>query len=692
MMLSFSREWVEQFKSRISFWVRAFIPISIIFISSCSYVDRMQVLNEPTANPVSQITQVSPTETSKPTPLPSRLPIPTGLIRIPVTGSAQQTAADLNSAQRPAVDRYRLAQELKGMTSDQLIADIPEDTAYQISDRLDFMVDKDLAGDIRPLPAILRQISENAYWWTSVTAQADEEDIIAAALNFEDEILQINREYFGQEWSPGIDNDPRIHILLVEEPRWGDIFGYFSSIHEYPNSIEPYSNQKEMIFVNLGAVAIDSKAFGGELAHEYHRLIHWNQDPNEDLWLKEAMSKLAIFLSGAPPVNNGLRLTNAELFANNPSIQLTSRPEKRPITEEQQYFTHYGAERLFAIYLLEQYGPQLIKDIVNNPAPGVLGIREELAKLPGSPRFEDVYASWIVANLLNRSTLEDGQFGYQEIRPARPHPDPVESIPGEPLADRLPPYGTRYYELQQDQPVQVNFAGSTLARLTPADPPSGEYAWYSNRGDESEFTLRRTFDLSALDTATLKFKVWYQLEEYYDYAYLEISLDGGETWEILETIHGTQRDPNSLALGTGYTGSTQDWLFDSVDLSPYTGREIQLRFHVITDFTTNRDGFQVDDIAIPELGYFEGAEDDSGGWEAIGFVRSSNIVPVEWILWMVKSSNPIQVERIAISPDQIAEFEIAGLGENFSSTILVVSPTAPVTTMDIDYEINFELP
>ena len=686
-------KWLEKSKGRKSIWGSQLILIAILFISGCSFSNRMQALNEPTAKPISQATQ-EPTPTAEigPTPLPTQLSIPQGLVRIPVPGVARQTASDLNSAERPAMDRNRLAQELRGVTSEQLVPNLPAEIPYEINHRLEFIVDKDLAGDNRALPATLRHVSENAYWWTSINMRVDEDEIVAAAQTFEEEILRINRETFGTEWSPGIDNDPRIHILLVNEPRWDNTIGYFSSIHEYPSSVEPSSNKKEMIFANLEAMEIDSRTFSGELAQAYQHLIHWNEDINEDFWFKEAMSQLAIFLSGAPSVSNGLRFTNAELFANDPSIQLTSRPAERSVSGDATIYAHNAAERLFAIYLFEQFGPQFIKDVVQNTAPGVLGIQEELTKLPGSPSFEDVYASWIAANLINRTSLEDGQFGYQQIRPVRPLFETVESIGGDPVADQLPPFGTRYYELRQDDPVQIEFAGSTLARLTPADPPSDNFAWYSNRGDESEFTLTRKFDLSELDEATLTFRTWYQLEKYYDYAYLEVSTDGGQTWELLSTIHGTNENPNFLAYGMGYTGSSLEWLFETVDLSPYTGQEVLIRFHMITDFTTNQDGFMVDDISIPELEFFDGAEDDSGGWEANGFVRSSNIVPVEWILWLVKTSNPIQVERIAITPDQSADFAITGLGEDFNIAYIVVSPTAPVTTMDIDYELRFEQP
>jgi hypothetical protein len=666
---------------------KSLILLVVMLIVGCSAPTETSIPDVPT-----QVEQVATaTAPPEPTALPAREVVPEGLIRIPVPASAELTAEELNSAAHPPVDRYRLAKELRGLTQAEIAADVDLNPDYQINDRIEFIVNMDLSGDFRPLPARLRHISENAYWWVSVNAEADDTEIIAAAQNFEDEIVKINRIIFGDEWKPGIDNDPRMHIMMVFESSWGTSYGYFSNINEFPTILEPNSNQKEVFFINLGAVRIDSPAFAGELGHEYHHLIHWNKDSNEDLWWNEAMSELAIFLAGAQPKKVRGR-NNAVVFSQTPNIQLTARPDQRLGDEDLTTFAHYAAERLFAIYLLEQFGPQLIKDIVSNPAPGVMGIREELAKLPDEPSFEDVYASWIIANLINRPNLEEGQFGYQETRPEPPLLEPVQSFDGTPIADRLPPFGTRYYEVRRDSPVQVEFNGSTLARLTQADPVSGEYAWYSNRGDDTEFTLTRSFDLSDLESATLNYKTWYQVEQFYDFAYLEVSTDGGSTWEILETAHGTDNNPNELSQGFGYTGSTVDWLSESIDLSPYTGQEVQIRFHVITDFHTNRAGFQVDDIAIPELGYFDGAEDDNGGWQAEGFVRSSNLVPVEWIIWLVKTTNPLEVERITINPDQSAEFEIEGLGETFSLAAVVVSPTAPVTTMDLDYEIMFQQP
>lgn len=664
------------------------LTLALVMMAGCSMLSETKTPEAPTQ--ISPATVQTPLES--PSAVPAVEPLPDGLVQIPVPTSAEGTAAALIDAEHPPVDRYRLVRELKGLSPEQLAADIPEGVVLQVNDRDSFIISK--GGKFYSTPTRLRHISENAYWWTSIKARANDEEILSAAQLFEDEILPINQLIFGREWSPGIDNDRRIHIVFVEV-LYPPYYGYYSSRDEFPKAILPNSNQKEMFVIDLrdGKVALDSQAFASQLAHEYLHMIQWNLDPNEDLWLNEAMGELARFLSGAPETSSRFALSPQERFALNPDIQLTSRPEiDLKIDEYTTSSIHYAAEKLFIIYLLEQFGPQFIKDLINNPAPGVFSIQQELDKLPREPRFQDVYANWLMAKLINNPNLSNGEFGFTEYTPVTPIREIVRTVDGKPIEDQLPPYGARYYQIQGSEPVKVNFNGSTLARLTPADPTSGEHVWYSNRGDESEFSLSRTFDLSDLESATLNYNVWYQLEEYYDYAYVEVSTDGGQSWEILKTENGTDKNPYDASMGFGYTGSLNDWLPESIDLTPYSGQEIKLRFEVISGLSTNRDGFQLDDIAIPELGYYDSAEDDSGGWEAKGFIRSCNLVPADWIVWLVKASNPIQVDRITISSDQTAEFEIPGLGKEYSAAVVIVSPTAHVTTMELNYELVFEHP
>lgn len=631
-------------------------------------------------------------------------PIPSRVIRDPVTEAARQTAADLWSADRIPVNHYLLALEVRGMTDQNLEPELPQ-TDLEIGDRTELIINYDLQGDYRPIPAIVRYMTPNTVWWVSEGVQLSDSQIAGAAQRFDEDVIPSNRNVFGQELSPGIDNDHRVHILLVAPSPWRGFYGYFSMMNQYPRSLFSNSNQKEMIVLNVESGEygssgeyiseiknLDTSNFAGQLAHEYQHLIHWNLIPNQDTWLNEAMSELASFLITSKDHRNTLGLTNMEYFAQNPNIQLTSRPDRSKIFDRQIIYGHYGGEKLFGVYLLEQFGAPFINDLVNSSIPGVAGLQQALSKLDERTGFMDVFASWLVANVVNQPELEQGQYGYGLITPFEPVHEAIHTFPIQTIAAKLKPFGARYYRINADQPVEVTFSGSTMVRLSPFDPPGGQYVWYSNRGDESVFSLWREFDLRDVESVTLNYKVSYDLERDYDYGYVQVSLDEGETWTILRTEHGCDENPHDTALGVGYTGYSGSWLSESLDLSSYAGNLILLRFQVVNDYTTNLFGFQLDEIEIPEIGFYDGGEDNSAGWHTQGFVRSSNYVPAEWIVWLITHGKTTEVTRINVESDQFAKFVIEGLGSEFQNATLVVSPTAPVTSMELDYDLVFRYP
>ena len=554
---------MNNFRSRWIYLRTALVSLGLLLGVSCGGAGT-PAHQTPSLTAVESPPQPDTTLETVPPALPTRpaqptlVPLPTGLVREPVPDSAQDTVEALLGAAHPPTDYYWLAVQMKGIAPDLLTPPPPPAADLQVNDRTNFFVSANLSSanrDYKSMPARLRYISDSAYWWTTVKATVSDQDIAATAVRFEETVVPINQELFGKEWSPGIDSDPRIHILLIQESNAENTFGYFSNVHEYPPAIFEDSNQKEMIFINVGGSRVDSEAFAGEVAHEYQHLIHWNQDQNEDLWINEAMASLV-----SPEGVKVGGLSNEVLFSENPDIQLTARPERSFSAQEDAHYAHYAAERLFSIYLLEQFGGDFIRAVVQNQNPGVFSIQEELNKVEGSPKFEDVYATWLLANFLDMPDLRQGQFGYANTDPISPVPQIIKSYGDEPVSDKLPPYGARYYQINSDQTVQVDFTGSTLARLTPADPPGGQYVWYSNRGDDSDFTLTRSFDLTGLQKATLNYQVWYELESYFDYAYVEVSIDNGEHWTVLKTMHGTDKDPNRLAYGSGYTGPSGEWL------------------------------------------------------------------------------------------------------------------------------------
>ena len=214
-------------------------------------------------------------------------------------------------------------------------------------------------------------------------------------------------------------------------------------------------------------------------------------------------------------------------------------------------------------------------------------------------------------------------------------------------------------------------------------------AWWSNRSDDSNTTLTRAFDLSGVSEATLEFWAWYDIEEDWDYAYVEVSTDGGETWEILTTPSGTDTNPNGNSFGWAYTGKSGGWIQEQVDLSAYAGQEILLRFEYITDDAVNRPGFVLDDVAIPEIGYFSDFEEGGDGWEPAGFMRHANVLPQRWLVQLILFGPETTVERLELDADQAGEWVIP-LDSRTDRAVITISGLAPVTTEVAPYSYEVE--
>src|SRR6185312_13528985 len=128
-------------------------------------------------------------------------------------------------------------------------------------------------------------------------------------------------------------------------------------------------------------------------------------------------------------------------------------------------------------------------------------------------------------------------------------------------------------------------------------PPSGTHAWYSGMGDDYKAALSRTVAVPA-GTTTLAFKTWYEAELDFDYAFVQASTDGGQTWTDLKIYTGTSGASDDDAFGNSPTPAEPVWISDSVDLSGFAGKSITLRFKYVGDPGVTGRGFEVDDITI----------------------------------------------------------------------------------------------
>ena len=616
------------------------------------------------------------------TPVPEPTP---AITREPVGDVGAATEELLEKADVPVRDLHDLAIKLRHLSPDTPRTVNPGGSPdYPVGTRRLFHVSNVDTDEQFDIHATLEYKTEHVYMWVEDGVRFDQDELEDAAVLFEEHSYPTDRTFFGSEWVPGVDNDP--HVSILHARNLGDsVAGYYSSADEFVSDVREDSNEMEMFYINIENVTVNDDFYNGVLAHEFQHMIHWYNDRNEETWLNEGFSELAMYL-------NNFDIGGSDwIFAMEPDTQLNSWPEGPSAAG-----ANYGAGYLFTSYFLDRFGHEATQALVSHPENSFASVDAVLEELGTGLTCVDLFADWIAANLLDDPHLADGRYGYEEIDPPSLEIETTYRESDYPVSESstVHQHGTDYIELRGERPLVFRFTGSTQIGLVDTTAYSGRYFWWSNRGDDSDMMLTRPFDLSGVDEATLEFWTWYDIEEDWDYAYVEISTDGGQTWEILTTPSGTGTNPNGNSFGWAYTGSSGgggilEWIQEQVDLSLYTGQEVQIRFEYITDDAVNRPGFVLDDVAVPEIGYFSDFEEDGDGWEPAGFVRHANVLPQRWLVQLILFGSETTVQRLELNEDQTGEWVIPLEGRT-DRAIVTISGLAPVTTEIGSYSYEIE--
>jgi len=632
-------------------------------------------------------------EPPSPTPMPriERTPVATPIVPTaqPTTHPAATTDVSENQAQPTAqlsTEQSLLAAELP-QRDQRLLASrlkdngqpIPEvspggPAERQIGDRDTFWVTDNGSEPPRQfqVEASLKYITAHSYWWVQDDFNLNEESLKRSAERFETQTYPTNRAFFGSEWSPGVDGEVPVHIFMGDVP---GVAGYFSASNEYSNLAEPYSNEREMFFINLRAISPGSDYFDGVLAHEFQHMIHWYEDRNEDTWVNEGMSELATFLNGYGPSSF------IGAFTATPDTQLTGWASSPGAAA-----ANYGGSFMFMAYFLQRYGEEMTQAVVAHPENGIAGFNAVLAEHGYAEQFNDVFTDFLVANYVQDPALGEGKWGYKDFSPGAATIRKLYRVYPQTEQNTVYQYGGDYVELAGFGDVTIEFTGSTQVQVVENEAHSGAYQWYSHRGDDTNTRLTRAFDLSQVEKASLAYWVWYDIEPDWDYGYVEVSTDGGTSWTILETPHSATTNPSGNAYGPGYTGQSKGWIEERLDLSPYTGQEVLIRFEYVTDDAVNRAGWTVDDLSIPEINFFDDVEAGDNGWQAEGFVRIDNILPQKFSVQVIEMGQTVTVQEVPLNEINYGTLTIEGLGSEVERAVLVVSGLAPVTSEVASYE------
>jgi hypothetical protein len=601
------------------------------------------------------------TATPEPEPILDLNP-PSAIEQAPIPDLGYTYLDALMTADYPVLDYFESATRLGKY---DLGARTVPANPYQIGDQQTFTTDD---GQIE---AELLAITEHAYFWFETGLRSNQSAITAAANRFEESYYPVVTGLFGQEWHPGVDNDPHFSILHFKGASNATELGYFDSGDEYPRSINDISNEQEMVYLNMDSLDVGEDLYFGTLVHELQHLIMWRNDPNEEAWLNEGLSQLTEIYVGLDTVDT------AADFLDYPNIQLNTWDYE----DEDAIFAHYGASFLFSLYFWEQLGDEAVASLARHPANGLAAVSALLAQYHPGVSLKQFVGQWAVANYLDDSSAGP-QYHYEHAQLQRPnHAIEVGRSPFD-TVNKINQLGTHYVELDLSGPTTISFAGDTVVELSSDPPRSGEQMWFVPPMDELDARLTASVDLSQLSQATLNFWAWYDLEEDFDFAYINISTDGGNSWELLVPDHVTPGEYGPALGGISHEelDNVQGWVPESISLDGYAGRPVLIQFEVLTDSALTGRGFALDDIEIPELGFLSGAEDgpDPFGWQASGFARVGWLLPQQWSLHLIQHGPTPQVTALTLNEANQGQWTV-DLGVE-GGVLVITAPTPFAST------------
>jgi hypothetical protein len=125
---------------------------------------------------------------------------------------------------------------------------------------------------------------------------------------------------------------------------------------------------------------------------------------------------------------------------------------------------------------------------------------------------------------------------------------------------------------------------------------SAATSFYGGQTNDRNATLTSLYGLDVDAGDTLRFWTWYDIETNWDYAYVEISTDGGTTFRSIPGNITTTYNPNGNNAGHGITGSSGGWIEAVFPLGAAADSTVTVRFRYKTDSYVLEEGIYVDDM------------------------------------------------------------------------------------------------
>jgi hypothetical protein len=597
----------------------------------------------------------------------------------------------LASAEPPERDDIELARLYKGWKG--MIEAVPPVEQPLSPGAVQQMIILNLdRNELHPTEFELLAVGEHAYFWfeTAPGSTRPSQATLSSTAESFDRIYEQSIALFGPENNPGVDGDPRLHVVNASPATMCDlapgsgeacgILGYFVAADGLPIEVDPTSNAREMFIMN-------DSYFGGEtylgvLAHEFRHLIEDNYDRGDADWEVEGSAELAEELAGFP----GGGVSSANLFLGNPDQQLNRWTDG-------DVRSHYGQGYLLNRYIYDRFGAEFYKQFASSQKTGLRALDEVAVANGLAETGEEIWLDWLVAQAIHSGRQTPPEYLFQVPGLATARMTRVDDFPAT-FDQHVHQFGADYYLLTGDGELTLEFSGRDTIPLLDTIPANGEKMWLANRANYSHMHLTRDVDLSEVASATLSYNVYHDIESGYDFAYAFVSEDDGRSWQPLvsSNMQGEklEDDPSGSALAPRfYTGRSEGWRAESVDLTPYAGKRIQIRFAYVTDPILTFGGIAIDDVAIPEIGFYDGAEAMAEGWTAEGFERVTADIPQPWRLQLVTYEDGVpRVERLLDGAAHTLSRRVSP-GDSGGEAILIVAAAAPMTLEPAGYSLTF---
>jgi immune inhibitor A len=470
----------------------------------------------------------------------------------------------------------------------------------------------------------------------------------------------------GYDWYE-TDNPQRVMILvynIIDESYYDPDYPFYVAGYFWPQMNTDYAD-RNIIHIDChdwanrtGPDVARPYLYEGTFTHEYEHAIHYDHDPDEASWVDEGMADLSGFFAGyGHPADH---LAYYLVY------------HRTSLTNWGNALEDYGESYLFQLYLNENFGgADFIKLLVDEPANGIEGIENQLGFFGYTTSFDDVYRDWTLANYLDDVTLtgdSGAKLGYESLD--IPSDDTwgysiqwsIKNNYGSDNQGNLPiprywggynsgtvqypigtmgPYAPMYLTYKGMQPELIsNFRGDLFSGISPY---SGDYELYGGRAALLFNSCTLAAPVLLGDDAELSFWTWYDIEEFWDFGFVQISTDGGSSWASLANDDTTSEyDPSAIDTVIdnvpGFTGSSGGWVQETFDLSAYAGESVLVRFLYVTDWATELTGFFVDEITITEDSstlFSDGLESGSSNWILDGWQRTTGLVENDWQLTFI---------------------------------------------------------